>query len=141
MNEPANKRELEIRNRMDTSKNLVGTINLLGWIGILLELVIGDFRLDSFVWAISFSIGLVYWAKARSVLSSSGDKNFQTWQINTMNKVFVAYIIAWILGGALSVLIWAEIDVATALGVILALVATFMMNRFRGDGKLMLVER
>lgn len=141
MNETANKRQIEVRNRLNTSKNIVGIINLLGWIGLLLELVIGDFRLDSVVWATAFSIGIVYWASARSFLSTPDDRGFQSRQIKSMNKLLNAYIIFWILGGALSILIWAEIDAATALGVILALVATFMMNRFQGDGKLILVER
>lgn len=140
MSEPVSKSQLEISNRLDTSKNIVGIINILGWIGLLLELVIGDFSLDSAVWAIAFSLGLVYWARARLFLASQEDKDLQTRQLDSMSKIFYAYIIAWILGGALSILIWANIDAATALGVILALVATFMMNRFQGNGKLLLME-
>ena len=140
MNEPANRNQLELKNRLETSRSIVGIVSLLGWVGIFFELLVGDFYLDSLVWAIAYSIGLLYWRKAGLILSSPEDKELLSRQINTMKKYFKAYVIAWVLGGILTLFIWREIEVTTALAIILSLVATFMMSKFQGDAALLLIE-
>jgi hypothetical protein len=54
--------------------------------------------------------------------------------------VSTAYVLAWVLGGILTLFIWREIEVTTALAIILSLVATFMMSKFQGDAALLLMD-
>ncbi len=54
--------------------------------------------------------------------------------------VSTAYVLAWVLGGILTLFIWREIEVTTALAIILSLVATFMMSKIQGDAALLLMD-
>jgi hypothetical protein len=122
--------------RMGTHRFVIGLISLVGVIGVLVGAFVDGFGGDTAIWILAFGLGIGFWWLAGQFLAAPSDV-----ALKTLTYPFYGFIFCWILGAVTSFIVWGEIDVMTALGVLLGLVATFFMREFIVAGTSLLRSR